>query len=109
MRRVLTDNGVGYRRNSLFDLRCADLGIRHTRTRPYHPWTNGRVERFIGTLQRECIYGRAFTSEQERELELSLYLAYYNRERPHIALGGRPPLIWLAQRRDVTEVAGDLN
>lgn len=109
VRRVLTDNGVGYRRNSLFDQRCTALGIRHTRTRPYHPWTNGRVERFIGTLQRECIYGRAFTSEEERDLELWLYLAYYNRERPHIALGGQPPLTWLAQRRNVTEVAGDLS
>ena len=109
VRRVLTDNGVGYRRGGLFDERCAALGIRHTRTRPYHPWTNGRVERFIGTLQRECIYGRTFTSEAERDLELALYLAYYNWERPHIALGRRPPLTWLAQRRNVTDVRGDLS
>ena len=109
VRRVLTDNGVGYRRGGRFDASCAARGIRHTRTRPYHPWTNGRVERFIGTLQRECIYGRAFTSEDERDLELALYLAYYNGERPHIALGGLPPLTWLAQRRAVTDVPGDLN
>jgi transposase InsO family protein len=109
VRRVLTDNGVGYRRRSRFDERCAALGIRHTRTRPYHPWTNGRVERFIGTLQRECIYGRAFTSEDERDLELALYVAYYNGERPHTALGGSPPLKWLTQRPGVTQVGRDFN
>ena len=106
VRRVLTDNGTGYKRT--FDERCAALGVRHTRTRPYHPWTNGRVERVIGTLQRECVYTARFTSDEERALDIALYLAYYNGERPHTRLGGLSPLDWLAQCRCVTEVNGDL-
>jgi len=106
VRRVLTDNGTGYKRT--FDERCAALGVRHTRTRPYHPWTNGRVERVIGTLQRECVYTARFTSDEERALDIALYLAYYNGERPHTRLGGLSPLDWLAQWRNVTEVDGDL-
>ena len=66
-------------------------------------------ERVIGTLQRECIYtGQRWTSDQERALAITLYLAYYNAERPHTRLGGLPPLKWLAQRRAVTHVPGDL-
>lgn len=95
VRRVLTDNGSGYRRT--FDERAAELGIRHTRTKPYHPWTNGRVERFNGTIQRECLYGQKFHSEEERGLAVALFLAYYNAERPHIALGGLTPAQWLAR------------
>lgn len=108
VRRVLTDNGAGYK--VIFDRRCGELGIRHTRTKPYHPWTNGRVERFIGTVQRECLYaGAFFTTEDERALALWLWLAYYNGERPHIALGGLPPLTWLSRQRRVTKVYGDLS
>ena len=105
VRRVLTDNGSGYRRT--FDERAAELGIRHTRTKPYHPWTNGRVERFNGTIQRECLYGEEFHSEEERGLALALFLAYYNAERPHIALGGLAPAQWLA-RWNATQVYEDL-
>jgi len=95
--RVLSDNGNGYKRR--FDEACRQLGIRHTRTRPYHPWTNGRVERFNGTIQRECLYAGSFwRSEEERALAVWLYLAYYNRERPHIALGGLSPVEWLRRR-----------
>lgn len=107
VRRVLSDNGRGYRRS--FREHCARHGLRHTRIKPRHPWTNGRAERFIGTVQRECIYaGTFFTSEDERALALWHWLAYYNSERPHIALGGIPPLAWLRQRRDVTHLSGDL-
>lgn len=102
VRRVLTDNGAGYKRR--FDERCAALGVRHTKTKPYHPWTNGRVERFMGTIKRECLYALELHSEDERALAIALYLAYYNAERPHTRLGGRPPLEWLAQRRGVTDV-----
>jgi transposase InsO family protein len=106
LRRVLTDNGAGYKRT--FRERCIALGIRHTRTRPYHPWTNGRVERVIGTLQRECVYsGPRWRSNEERALAIALYLAYYNAERPHIGLGGLPPLEWL--RRHATYVPGELS
>jgi transposase InsO family protein len=106
-RRVLTDNGTGYKRT--FDERCAALGVRHTRTRPYHPWTNGRVERVIGTLQRECVYTARFTSDEQRALDIALYLAYYNGERPHTRLDGLAPLDWLTQWRCVTKVRGDLS
>ena len=105
VQRVLSDNGNGYKVR--FDLACRQLGVRHTRIRPRHPWTNGRVERLNGTIQRECLYaGDFWTSEEQRELAVWLYLAYYNHERPHIALGGLPPLEWL--RRRGTYVPRDL-
>lgn len=108
VRRVLTDNGNAYVSHA-FRTRCRGLGLRHSRIRPRHPWTNGRVERVIGTVQRECLYaGDFFTSEDERALALWHWLAYYNSERPHSALGGVPPLAWLRQRRAGTEVPGDL-
>jgi len=97
VQRVLSDNGNGYKVR--FDLVCRELGIRHTRIQPRHPWTNGRVERLNGTLQRECLYAGSFwTHEQERDLAVSLYLAYYNHQRPHIALGGLSPIEWLRRR-----------
>lgn len=105
VRRLLTDNGSGYKRT--FHERALALGIRHSRTKPYHPWTNGRVERFNGTIQRECLYAVELRSEEERDLAIALYLSYYNAERPHIGLGGLPPLEWL--RRNGTYVLGDLS
>lgn len=107
VQRVLSDNGNGYKRR--FDEHCQAIGLRHTRIKPRHPWTNGRVERVIGTVQRECLYaGVFFTGEDERALALWHWVAYYNSERPHIALGGLSPLQWLRQRRTVTEVRRDL-
>ena len=105
VQRVLTDNGSGYKRT--FHERTLGLGIRHTRTQPYHPWTNGRVERFNRTIQHECLYSQTFHAEQERDLAVALFVAYYNRQRPHIALGGLAPLDWLDRWR-VTQVYGDL-
>lgn len=96
VRRVLTDNGAGYKRS--FSEAAAAAGLRHTRTKPYHPWTNGRVERFMGTIGRECLYARELRSDEERALVIALYLAYYNAERPHTRLGGLSPLEWLARR-----------
>jgi len=107
VRRVLTDNGAGYKRT--FSEAAVALGIRHTRTKPYHPWTNGRVERFNGTVQRECLTALEFHSDEERALAVRLYISYYNAERPHTRLGGLPPLEWLAQRRRVTRVWGDFS
>jgi transposase InsO family protein len=95
VRRVLTDNGAGYKR--IFGEACTALGIRHTRTRPYHPWTNGRAERFIRSLQRECAH-EDFANEEERRYALDRWLAFYNRERPHTALGGLSPERWLRAR-----------
>jgi transposase InsO family protein len=98
VRRVLTDNGTGYKRR--FAAACDELGLRWTRTKPYHPWTNGRVERFNRTLPRECLYaGDFFASDEERRLAIALFMAAYHSERPHTALGGLTPDAWLAARR----------
>lgn len=102
VRRVLTDNGTGYR-GPWFAWRCRLLGLAHTRTKPHHPWTNGRAERFIGSIQQECLYARHLTSEPEREAAIRDWLAFYNSRRPHTALGGLSPLAWL-QARTVTNV-----
>jgi transposase InsO family protein len=106
VRRVLSDNGPGYKRT--FALACAELGLRHRHIQPYHPWTNGRAEAFIGTIQRECTKARFFRSNDERALAVWLFVAYYNAERPHLGLAGLPPLEWL-RRRGVTHVYGDFN
>jgi len=95
VRRVLTDNGTGYKRT--FSEACTALGIRWTRTKPYHPWTNGRAERFIRTIQRECLY-ESFSGDEDRRYALHRWLAFYNRDRPHTALGGLSPERWLRAR-----------
>ena len=98
--RVLTDNGAGYKRT--FAEACTALGLRWTRTQPYHPWTNGRVERFIGTLQREGL-DADFVDDDGRRYAINRWLAFYNRDRPHTALGGLSPERWL-RARGVTKV-----
>jgi transposase InsO family protein len=86
--RVLTDNGVAYRSNAY----QAVLGERrHSRTRPYRPQTNGKAERFIGTLIREWAYARAYRSNDERLEALPGFVDFYNQRRPHTALGGLSP------------------
>ncbi len=102
VRRVLTDNGNGYKRR--FGEACADLGVAWTRTKPYHPWTNGRVERFNRTLKGECLHaGLQFTSDEQRRYHAALWRAFYNADRPHTALGGLSPEHWL-RARGVTRV-----
>lgn len=91
IRRVLTDNGACYRSRTWGDA-LAKAGTKHKRTRPYTPRTNGKVERFNGNLSREWAYVRDYTSEQERRAALADFLNYYNHDRPHAALGGRPPI-----------------
>lgn len=95
VRRVLTDNGTGYKRT--FADACASIGLRWTRTKPYHPWTNGRAERFIRTIQHECL-DADFQDDEERRYRLERWLAFYNAERPHTALGGLSPERWLRAR-----------
>jgi len=87
--RVMTDNGPAYRSNAY---RAVLGGRRHSRTRPYRPQTNGKAERFIGTLVREWAYSRPYRSNSERLDALPEWLDFYNRRRPHTALGGLSPM-----------------
>ena len=88
--RVLTDNGSAYR-SKLFAKVCQALGIKHTFTKPYHPQTNGKAERFIQTCLREWAYARSYANSAERTSWLPSFLAFYNAKRPHSALGFKPP------------------
>ncbi len=101
VRRVLTDNGTGYKK--IFGAACLAAGIRWTRTKPYHPWTNGRAERFIRTLQSECLYEQHLETGEERRYHVDRWVAFYNSDRPHTALGGLSPERWL-RARGVTRV-----
>ena len=87
--RILTDNGTGYRSHAWRD-RCAELGIVHTRTRPYRPATNGKVERFNRTLLDEWAYARLWKSDAARARTLDRFLHRYNHHRHHTAIGGPP-------------------
>jgi transposase InsO family protein len=88
---LLTDNGGGYR-SMLHTLACRRLGIRHLRTRPYRPQTNGKAERFIRTLLNGWAYGPIYRSSQERTAALDGWLWHYNHRRRHSALGHQPPV-----------------
>jgi transposase InsO family protein len=87
--RILTDNGNGYR-SVAWHHRCIELGIRHSRTRPYRPATNGKVERFNRTLLDEWAYARLWRSEPSRARALDRWLHRYNHHRHHTAIGGPP-------------------
>jgi transposase InsO family protein len=91
IQRVMSDNGSSYRSRDFAAL-CAELGVRHLRTRPYTPRTNGKAERFIQTLLREWAYARPYVSSAKRNLALDRWLPYYNLKRPHSALHHRPPI-----------------
>jgi transposase InsO family protein len=88
--RVMTDNGAAYR-SVVHATACRELGIRHLRTRPYRPQTNGKAERFIQTMLREWAYGRLYGSSAERSSQLASWLDRYNYRRKHGSLGHRPP------------------
>jgi transposase InsO family protein len=87
--RVLTDNGNGYKSRDWARL-CATLGVQHSRTRPYRPATNGKVERFNRTLADEWAYARLWRSETSRARGLDRFLHRYNHHRHHTAIGGPP-------------------
>jgi transposase InsO family protein len=89
---VMTDNAMVYRRSQRFAAVLAAAGARHIRTPPYTPRWNGKVERFIGTLQQEWAYARTWRNSSERARSLLSFVRYYNRRRPHSSLGDRPPL-----------------
>lgn len=90
IRRVMTDNGAAYRSRT-FASALGTAGIRHLRTRPYTPRTNGKAERLIQTLLREWAYATPYLDSPRRRAALKPWLRYYNRQRPHTALGCRPP------------------
>ena len=88
--RIMTDNGSAYRSHH-WRRACGGLALRHLRTRPYTPRTNGKAERFIQTSLREWAYARPFATSQERAAALDPWLHHYNTARPHAALGHQPP------------------
>jgi hypothetical protein len=89
---LMTDNAYSYVRNrSLRDL-LETRGVAHRRTRPYRPRTNGKVERFHQTMAREWAYGLTYRSSSARADALPHWLHHYNEQRPHSALGNRPPI-----------------
>jgi transposase InsO family protein len=94
--RVLTDNGSAYR-SAIHALACRALGIRHLRTRPYRPQTNGKAERFIRTLLAGWAYGAIYRSSRQRTAALPGWLDRYNYRRPHGSLNHQPPISRLHQ------------
>ena len=98
--RVLTDNGGAYC-SALHALACRRLGVRHLRTRPRRPQTNGKAERFIRTLVEGWAHGAIYRSSLERTSALEGWLWRYNFRRPHGALGRRPPAARLAELNNV--------
>jgi transposase InsO family protein len=97
--RVMTDNGSCYKS---FDFRdaCRDLGLRHIRTKPYTPKTNGKAERFIQTALREWAYAQAYPTSDRRAEEMPIWLHRYNWHRPHGSLKSKPPISRLALSED---------
>ena len=89
--RVLTDNGSPYI-STAHAIACRTLKIRHLRTRPYRPQTNGKAERFIRTLLGGWAYGAIYTSSAERTQALDGWLWHYNHRRPHQAIGRATPI-----------------
>ena len=96
--RILTDNGGCYVSHA-FQAACHELGVRHRRTRPYRPETNGKAERFIQTLLREWAYRRPYRTSNQRRRQLEPWLRYYNQQRPHGALGGKSPISRIRRNR----------
>jgi transposase InsO family protein len=88
--RVMTDNGPAYI-SGAHRIACHQLGIRHQRTQPYRPRTNGKAERFIQTLLRRWAYYRPYSSSAERTAALGSWLKHYNYTRPHGSLSHKPP------------------
>jgi transposase InsO family protein len=90
IQRILTDNGSCYRSQAFRDL-LTEHGIRHIRTRPYRPRTNGKAEAFIRILQREWAYSLVYPTSTHRAKALPGWIRWYNNHRPHGGIGGQPP------------------
>ena len=97
--RVMTDNGSCYR-SKAFAKACRNLGLKHVRTRPYTPRTNGKAERFIQTALREWAYAIAYPTSHHRAAELPIWLHRYNWHRPHGSLKSKPPISRLGLTED---------
>ncbi len=91
VRELLTDNGSAYI-SAVHAIACRALGIRHLRTRPRRPQTNGKAERFIRTMLGGWAYGAIYRSSTERTAALDGWLHYYNHHRRHQAIGRQPPI-----------------
>jgi transposase InsO family protein len=89
--RVMTDNGSCYK-SFAFRKACKRLRLKHIRTKPYTPKTNGKAERFIQTSLREWAYAQAYNTSKERAAELPRWLHRYNWHRPHGSIGSMPPI-----------------
>lgn len=94
--RVMSDNGSAYR-SKLWRRACQALELRHIRTRPYTPKTNGKAERFVQTSMREWAYVRPYQNSAQRRAELAVWNRYYNHQRPHYGIGRQPPISRLAR------------
>jgi transposase InsO family protein len=94
--RVMSDNGACYR-SMIHAFACRSMGLRHLRTRPYRPRTNGKAERFIRTLLAGWAYGAIYGSSQERAAALDGWLWIYNHRRPHGSLSHKPPVARLSE------------
>jgi transposase InsO family protein len=97
--RVMTDNGSCYK-SFAFARACKRLGLKHIRTKPYTPRTNGKAERFIQTCLREWAYAQAFHHSRERTKELPYWLHRYNWHRPHAGIGAKTPISRLGLTED---------
>jgi transposase InsO family protein len=91
VQRVMTDNGSCYK-SFAFRNACKRLRLKHIRTKPYTPKTNGKAERFIQTSLREWAYARAYNTSRDRAAELPAWLHRYNWHRPHGSIGSKPPI-----------------
>jgi transposase InsO family protein len=89
--RVMTDNGACYKSHAFRDA-CQRLGLRHIRTKPYTPRTNGKAERFIQSSLREWAYAKAYQNSAQRAEELPRWLHHYNWHRPHAGIKGKTPV-----------------
>jgi len=97
---LITDNGSAYR-STVHAIACRALGIRHLRTRPYRPQTNGKAERFIRTMLGGWTYGALYRDSHQRTAALNGWLDFYNRQRPHGALSHKPPIARLHERNNL--------
>ena len=97
--RVMTDNGGCYL-GFAFLQACRDLGLKHVRTRPYTPRTNGKAERFIQTALREWAYAKAYPNSDRRADELPVWLHQYNWHRPHGGIKSQTPISRLGLTED---------